>query len=75
LSLYFELASDDGVPEPGRGGGGIVVGRSRGSGGGGIAAVLALKTPNEDRLEYGLLGAEGPVDRLSPLAPAVEEWA
>jgi len=61
---YVELASDNGGPEPGRGGGGIVVGRSRGSDGGGIADVL---TPNEDRFEYGL-GAIGPVDRLNPPA-------
>jgi len=59
-----ELASDDGGPEPGRGSGGIVVGRSRGSDGGGIAEVLI---PNDDRFEYGL-GAIGPVDRLIPLA-------
>lgn len=58
------LPRDDGVPEPGRGGGGIVVGRSRGPGGGGIADVLA---PSDERFdEYGLFGADGPVDRLRP---------
>jgi len=81
LSLYFELTvldRDEGVPDAGRGGGGIVVGRSRsrGSGGGGIADVLAPNTPNDERFdEYGLFGADGPVDRLSPLAPAVDECA
>jgi len=83
--LYFELTvlpRDDGVPEPGRGGGGIVVGRlrsrSRGSGGGGGGGiedrdVLAPNTPSDERFaEYGLFGAAGPVDRLSPGVP---EWA
>lgn len=60
------------LSELGRGGGGIVVGRSRErSDGGGSPAVLA---PNEERLVEKGFGAPGPVDRFKP-RPAVDECA
>jgi len=71
--LYFEELVDDGVPEPGRGGG-IATGRSRGLkrplDGGGIAVL----DPNDERFCWGWGVAPGPVGRLSPVNPAVEAY-